>query len=140
MAETECKLCCEVVSPERVVFSGDAEMVVARGVEGELGIMAGHVPIVTPLQIGELRVITSGEQQYIAVLGGYLEFGYDKVTVLADACEFCHEIDVERAKRKREEREQELAKADLDEESKAEAQISLQKALLRLQVAERLRK
>ncbi|MDI6716485.1 MAG: F0F1 ATP synthase subunit epsilon [Actinomycetota bacterium] len=131
------KLICEVVSPERVVYSGEAEMVVARGVEGELGIMAHHIPIVTPLEIGELRVIREDGVEYIAVMGGYLEFRDNKMTVLADIAELASQIDVARAQLKKEERERELAEAKASDEALLQAEISLKKALLRLKVAQR---
>ncbi|PIU26203.1 F0F1 ATP synthase subunit epsilon [Candidatus Aquicultor secundus] len=131
------KLLCEVVSPERIVYSGEAEMVVVRGVEGELGIMAGHIPIVTPLEIGEMRVKHDDGQEYIAVLGGYLEFSNDKATVLADAAELAQQIDVSRAEQKKQERERELTEAKADDEALVAAEISLRKALLRIKVAQR---
>ncbi len=131
------KLLCEVVSPEKIVYSGEAEMVVVHGVEGELGIMAGHIPIVTPLEIGEMRVKHDNGQEYIAVLGGYLEFSNDKATVLADAAELAQQIDVVRAEQKKQEREKELADAKSDDEKELEAEISLRKALLRIKVAQR---
>lgn len=131
------KLFCEVVSPERIVYSGEADMVVARGVEGELGIMSHHIPIVTPLEIGELRVINNNEKEHIAVMGGYLEFRDDKVTILADAAELASQIDVTRAERKKEEREKQLTEAGMTEEELLEVEVSLRKALLRLKVAGR---
>lgn len=130
-------LSCEVISPERIVYSGEAEMVVARGVEGELGIMANHVPFVTPLDIGEMRVKHDDGQEYIAVMGGYLEFRDNKLTVLADIAEVRSQIDVTRAQQKKEERERQLAEAKLEDQAMLEAEISLRKALLRLKVAQR---
>ncbi|MBE0446497.1 MAG: ATP synthase F1 subunit epsilon [Actinobacteria bacterium] len=131
------KLFCEVVSPERIVYSGEADMVVAHGIEGELGIMPQHIPIVTPLEIGELRVKNDDGQVYIAACGGYLEFRDDKLTVLADAAEVSSQIDVARAEAKRLEREKEVAEAKASGEKLLEAEISLRKALLRLRVAQR---
>lgn len=131
------KLFCEVVSPERIVYSGEAEMVVAHGVEGELGIMSHHIPMVTPLEIGELRVKGGDGQIYIAVAGGYLEFRDNKLTILADAAEVSSQIDVARAELKRQEREREIAEAKSSDEKLIEAEISLKKALLRLKVAQR---
>lgn len=131
------KISCEVISPERIVYSGEAEMVVARGVEGELGIMSNHVPFVTPLDIGEMRVKHDDGQEYIAVMGGYLEFGNNKLTVLADIAEVRSQIDVTRAQQKKEEREKQLAEAKLEDQALLEAEISLRKALLRIKIAQR---
>ena len=133
----EHKLLCEVVSPERIVYSGEADMVVATGVEGELGIMAKHVPLVVPLEIGEMRVLNDNEHLHIAVLGGYLEFRDDRLTVLADAAELAHQIDIARAEAKRQERERELAEARSGGKKLFEAEVSLKKALVRLKVAKK---
>jgi len=131
------KLFCEVVSPERIVYSGEADLVVAHGIEGELGIMSQHIPMVTPLEIGELRVKKDNEQEYIAVCGGYLEFRDDKLTVLADSAEIAAQIDVARAEAKRLEREREIAEAKASGVKLLEAEASLKRALLRLKVAQR---
>jgi F-type H+-transporting ATPase subunit epsilon len=112
-------------------------MVIALGVEGELGIMPMHIPIITPLEIGELRVKSDDDYTHIAVMGGYLEFRDDKLTVLADAAEVSSQIDVARAEAKKAEREREIAEAKASDEKLLEAEISLRKALLRLKVAQR---
>lgn len=129
------KLLCEVVSPENIVYSGEADMVVALGVEGELGIMSQHIPIVTPLALGELRIFNGGQREFVAVLGGYLEFRENKLTILADAAELSHEIDIVRAEAKRLAREQEIAEAKASGKMLFEAEVSLKKALVRLMVA-----
>ncbi|MBS3908075.1 MAG: ATP synthase F1 subunit epsilon [Actinobacteria bacterium] len=131
------KLLCEVVSPENIVYSGEADMVVALGVEGELGIMPRHIPIVTPLALGELRILNGGQRDFVSVLGGYLEFRNDKLTILADAAELSHEIDIARAEAKRLEREAEIAEARASGKILLEAEVSLRKALVRLRVAQK---
>jgi F-type H+-transporting ATPase subunit epsilon len=133
---SEHKLQCEVVSPERIVYSSEADMVIVRGVQGELGIMAQHIPIVTPLAIGEMRVKQEGGQEVLAVHGGYLEYSGNKVTILADAAELREEIDIERAKLKRAEREKQMSEADkLSAQALVDAEVSLRKALLRLRLS-----
>jgi F-type H+-transporting ATPase subunit epsilon len=131
------KLLCEVVSPENIVYSGEADMVVALGVEGELGIMPQHIPIVTPLALGELRIFNGGQREFVAVLGGYLEFRENKLTILADAAELSQEIDIARAEAKRLAREQEIAEAKASGKMLLEAEVSLKKALVRLRVAQK---
>ncbi|MDI6817459.1 MAG: ATP synthase F1 subunit epsilon [Actinomycetota bacterium] len=131
------KLLCEVVSPENIVYSGEADMVVALGIEGELGIMPQHIPIVTPLALGELRIFNGGQREFVAVLGGYLEFRENKLTILADAAELSHEIDIARAEAKRLAREQEIAEAKASGKMLLEAEVSLRKALVRLRVAQK---
>lgn len=74
----------EIVTPERRVYEGEATMVIARGAEGELGILPGHIPLVTPLTIGAITVKEGSQDRLVAVSGGFLEVRPDKVTVLAE--------------------------------------------------------
>ena len=128
----------EVVTPEHMLLSEDADIVIARGAEGDLGVLHGHEPLVTPLAIGELMYRVGGEDRHLAISGGFLEVRPDKVVVLADVAERSEEIDRERAERAREEAEASLAE-HRGTELEAAAAAALQKALLRLRVAERRR-
>lgn len=74
----------EFVSPERVLFSGDVDQVDLPGVEGDMGILAGHAPLVTPLRPGILTIITGGSREAVVVIGGFAEVGPAGLTVLAD--------------------------------------------------------
>ena len=126
----------EVVTPERVVLEEDADIVVARGAEGDLGVLHGHEPLITPLPVGEMMYRTDGEERHLAISGGFMEVRPDKVTVLADVAERSEEIDRERAEAARR-RAEELLSENRGSELEASAAASLQKALLRLRVAER---
>jgi F-type H+-transporting ATPase subunit epsilon len=129
----------DIVTAERVVFSEDVDMVVAPGVEGQLGVLPHHTPLMTMLTPGELFVRKGGEEFYLAISGGFLEVRPDRVIVLADAAERVEEIDVaraEEAKRRAEERLQTHALGT--DEARAEA--SLRRSLARLKVVERRRK
>ena len=129
----------DVVTAERVVFSDDVDVVGAPGIEGQLGILPHHAPLVTMLQPGELLVKTGGEEFCMAVTGGFLEVRPDRVIILADAAERVEEIDVaraEEAKRRAEERLREHP----PEVDMAQAEASLRRALTRLEVVERRRK
>ena len=88
----------EIVTAEEVVYSDDVDLVVAPGIEGELGILPHHAPLITVLQPGELLVRKGGADTYIAVTGGFLEVLANKIVVLADAAERAEEIDEERAR------------------------------------------
>ncbi len=125
----------EIITAERVVYSADVEMLVAPGVEGQLGILPSHAPLMTVLTQGELVVRVGGEETHMAVAGGFLEVRPDKVVVLADAAERAEEIDVDReeAARKRAEERLKSAEPGMDLE-KAEA--ALRRSLARLKVAE----
>jgi F-type H+-transporting ATPase subunit epsilon len=129
----------EIVTPERLVLEEDVEIVVARGAEGDIGILHGHEPLVTQLATGELMFRTNGEEQHMAISGGFLEVRPDKVVVLADVAERSEEIDRERAERARERAEAALTE-NRGTQLEAEAAASLQKALLRLRVAQQRRR
>jgi F-type H+-transporting ATPase subunit epsilon len=128
----------EVVTPERTVLEDDADIVIARGAEGDLGILHGHEPLITPLATGELMYRADGEEHHLAVSGGFLEVRPDKVVVLADVAERSDEIDRQRAEEARERAEQRLSESR-GTELEAQAAAELQKALLRLRVAGRRR-
>jgi len=130
----------DIVTAERVVYSEEVDMVIAPGVEGELGILPHHTPLMTTLQMGELRVKKDGEEFSLAISGGFLEVRPDRVIVLADAAERAEEIDIaraEEAKRRAEERLYESHAPGIDE---ARAQAALQRSLARLKVAEKRRR
>lgn len=74
----------EFVSPERVLFSGEVDQVDLPGVEGDMGILAGHAPLVTPLRPGILTIINGGSRDAVVVVGGIAEVGPAGLTVLAD--------------------------------------------------------
>ena len=130
----------DIVSAERVVFSGDVDVVVAPGVEGQLGILPHHTPLMTTLQAGELRTRKGGEEFSLAISGGFLEVRPDRVIVLADAAERAEEIDVaraEEAKRRAQERLSDRHAAGLDT---ARTEAALRRSLARLKVVEARRR
>lgn len=131
------QLRCRILTPEKVIYEGDVDMVVAPGLDGEVGILPLHTPLVIPLKIGELRVKRGEHQDYIAVQGGYLEVREDILTVLADDAEIASQIDVEAAERAKAEAEKELAEASREERARElqEAQQHLEWALTRLRLA-----
>jgi len=127
-------LVAQLVSPERVLYEGEAEMVVCRTIDGEVAFLPGHVPFVGTLGIGKVRVILAGEGEVTAAVhGGFVEVSNDRVTVLSDVAELPDQIDVIRAQTAKERAEQQLrtdADADADE-----AKAALARAELRLEVA-----
>jgi len=127
----------EVVSAERLVFSGEVEKVVAPGAQGQLGILPHHAPLMTMLDPGELMVTQDGGEICITVTGGFMEVRPDHIIVLADAAERADEIDIDRAeeaKRRAEERLQSKV-ADMD---LAKAEVALKRSLVRLKAAQRM--
>src|SRR3990172_8216110 len=102
------KLNLDIVTAERVVFSQEVDSVVAPGIEGELGILPHHAPLLTALKTGELRIKSNGDVTHMAIGGGFLEVMPDKVVVLADTAERAEEIDVARAAEAKRRAEQRL--------------------------------
>ena len=129
----------DIVTAEGVVFSEDVDVVVAPGVEGQLGILPHHTPLMTMLQPGELRVRKGGEEFFLSISGGFLEVRPDRVIVLADAAERVEEIDVARAEEAKRRAQERLSQRppDLD---LARAEAGLRRALARLEVVQRRRK
>ena len=87
----------DIVTPDRIEFSDEVNMVVAPGIEGDVGILPGHIPLVTRLQTGVLRIYTGSEKLVMAISEGYMEVIKDKVVILAETAELPEEVDVERA-------------------------------------------
>jgi len=133
------KLKVEIITAERVVLQEDVDMVVAPGIEGQLGILPHHMPLLTTLQAGELRLKKGNEEISLAVTGGFLEVQPDRVVILADAAERAEEIDIARAETAKRRAEERLAKRTTDLDS-ARADVSLARSLIRLKIAEKRRR
>jgi F-type H+-transporting ATPase subunit epsilon len=133
---------CEIISQDRFVYQDDVDIVVLPGVEGEMGVLPHHAPLLTALQFGIIRVRKAGEEQYFTVAGGVAEIQPDQVTILADAAENVQEIDVKRAEeaRKRAEEILKTGKIDKDPDSYLRIQAAIRRSNLRLQAANRYRK
>lgn len=129
----------DIVTAERVVFSEEVDVVVAPGIEGQLGILPHHAPLMTTLQPGELRVRQGGEEFSLAISGGFLEVRPDRIIVLADAAERAEEIDISRAEEAKRRAEERL-KQPIPETDHARVEASLRRALARLEVVQRRRK
>ena len=122
----------EVVSPERILWTGDADMVIARTIGGgDIAFLTGHAPFVGALDIGTVTIhLADGPDELVAVHGGFVEVSHDRVTILSDVAELASQIDVERARHA-----QERAETALRVEHDAEAEAALRRANVRLAVA-----
>lgn len=129
----------EIISADRVVYSDDVDVVVAPGIVGELAVLPEHAPLMTVLQIGELRVRKDGQETFIFTNGGFLEVNQNKVIVLSDSAERAEEIDMARAEAARKRAEERLKAHDADVDS-ARAEAALRRALIRMQVGQHRRK
>jgi F-type H+-transporting ATPase subunit epsilon len=120
-----------LVSPERILFTGEADMVVCRTTDGEIAFLTGHAPLVGALGIGTVRVKQAdGEEVRAAVHGGFVEVRDNRVSILSDVAELPDQIDVERARRAREEAERRVQAGD-----NAGAEAALRRAHVRLELA-----
>ena len=136
MAELK-KFQLEVISPERVFYAGDVEMVELTTTEGDIGIYAEHIPLTTIVAPGVLTITESGSQKKeAAVLEGFMEITQDKVTILAQSCEWPEEIDVNRAIEARERAERRLKSSDATINI-GRAELALRKSLIRIELAGR---
>jgi F-type H+-transporting ATPase subunit epsilon len=129
----------EIVTPERLAYSGEVDSVQVPGSEGELGILPHHAPLVSMLGVGELRFRKAGGEESFAVVGGFVQVRPDKVVVMAETADLASEIDLERAQQARREAEQTLESGAREAADLAAARAALQQALLRIRVAERRR-
>ena len=128
----------EIITAEREVYADDVDIVVAPGVEGQLGILPHHAPLMTALQPGEVMVRKEGEPSYLAVTGGFMEVMGNRVTILAAACEYSQEISEERAQAAMERARERLQNraSDLEQE---QATAAIRRAQVRLNIAQRRR-
>ena len=131
---------CDIVSAEEEIFHGEAQLVVATGEEGELGIAPRHAALITRLKPGQVRVhLPDGEELFFYVSGGILEVQPNVVTVLADTALRAKDLDEAAARKAKEEAERMLAnRTDALEVAQAQAQLS--QAVAQLQALERLRR
>lgn len=126
----------DVVTPNGSVFhEEDAEIVILQTKQGELGVMAGHIPTVTPLKIGVLRVKINGKFEYLAVTEGFAEIRPEQITVLVQAGEFSEDIDSERAEAAKERAENLLRQTQDERVDRYRAELALQRAVNRLEVS-----
>ncbi|HEX4905359.1 MAG TPA: ATP synthase F1 subunit epsilon [Acidimicrobiales bacterium] len=121
----------EVVSPERILFSGEADMVVCRTSDGDIAFMANHAPFIGALGIGAVRIYANGSViEQAAVHGGFVEVSNNRVTILSDVAELASQIDLRRA-------EEALARAEarLTREQDAEVEAAVRRATVRVDLA-----
>jgi F-type H+-transporting ATPase subunit epsilon len=122
-----------------MIYSDDVNAVLAWGVEGQLGILPHHAPLMTMLQPGDLMIRKDKEEEYLVISGGFLEVRPDKVIILADACERADEIDIARAEEAKRRAQETMKAAPLTADAAA-AEAALRRSLARLKVAERKRR
>ena len=137
-------LICEIVTPERIVYTNEVEMVVAPTIEGEVGILPLHAPLVSVLKPGEVRVKWNDQKdvEWFAVSGGYVQVHEDKVIILADEAIPVSQIDVERARQALDRAKERLAEVKVEDQDQGEVDAcerDLNWCKMQLELAERRR-
>lgn len=127
----------EIISPSKTVFQGQVSSITVPGIVGSFQILKNHAPLVSTLDIGELKIKIDDKFQYFAISGGTIEINNNKVLILADSVENVDEIDLERAHKSKQRAEDRLAKKNIDKEIDVlRAQVSLTRALNRIKLKE----
>ena len=131
------ELMLEIVTPEKMAFTGKVEEVTVPGTEGEFGVLRGHAALLSSVDIGELNYTKDGKKTHYALNTGYAEVTADKVTVLVETAERADTIDKERAKTAKDNAEAKLAKMSKDDLEFELIRAALTRAITRLNVAEK---
>lgn len=126
----------EIIASDRIFFQGMVEHLVITAIDGLLGIMAGHEPLVTCLPTGELKYMTGGVWHYAAISEGFIQVLPDKAVILADSCELPEEIDIKRAEEARQRAEEQLRQKQSIMEY-YQTQAALNRAMNRLKVSQK---
>lgn len=125
----------EVVTPDKTVVSGEVEMAVCPGIEGEFGVLPKHVSLLSALKIGGLRYRTGGKDEHVFISGGFADVNNDVLTVLAESAELADSIDTARAMAAKERAEKRISSHD-EKVDMTRAEAALQRAIVRLQVSQ----
>ncbi|NTW16301.1 MAG: F0F1 ATP synthase subunit epsilon [Syntrophaceae bacterium] len=131
------ELMLEIVTPEKMAFSGKVEDVTIPGTEGEFGVLRGHAALLSSVDVGELNYVKDGKRTFYAVNTGYTEVTTGKVTILVETAERSDLIDKERAKKAKENAEGKLAKLSKDDVEFEIIRAALARAISRINVAEK---
>ena len=126
----------DIVTPDKLVLSKEVDYVGAPGLEGEFGVLPGHVPFISALAVGCLYYKAEGKTHYAFISGGFAEVSDNKVTVLAESAEAACDIDFSRAADARKRAEERIAKKENDI-NMARAEASLKRAVQRLSLQAR---
>ena len=126
----------QVISPDRIFYDGNVEMVELRTSEGEMGVLKGHIPLTAILVPGVLKIKEDGQERKAALHDGFVEIFQDHMTILAESCEWPEEIDINRANEAKQRAERRLSSGDANVNI-ARAELALRKSLIRIELAEK---
>jgi len=131
------ELMLEIVTPEKMAFSGNVEDVTIPGTEGEFGVLRGHEALLSSIEIGELNFTKDGKKSYYAVNTGYAEVTTNKVTILIETAERSDSIDKDRARKAKENAEARLSQLVKEDNEYEKSRLALLRAIARISVAEK---
>jgi F-type H+-transporting ATPase subunit epsilon len=129
------ELTLEIVTPERLAFKGVVEEVTIPGTEGEFGVLRGHAPLLSSVDVGELSFTQDHKKTHYAVNTGYAEVTASKVTVLVETAERSDQIDLERARRAKQRAEELMGKLPKEDIEFEKIRLALLRAVTRLNIA-----
>lgn len=126
----------EIIASDRIFYQGDCEHLVITAIDGLIGIMYGHEPLVTSLPIGELKYMVNGEWRYASISEGFIQVMPESSIILADSCELPEEIDIKRAEEARQRAEEKLKQKQSIMEY-YHTQTALNRAMNRLKISQK---
>lgn len=126
----------EIIATDRIFFQGECEHLVIRAIDGLIGIMAGHEPLVTSLPTGEMKYMVDDEWHYAAISSGFIQVMPESAVILADSCELPEEIDIKRAEEARE-RAAEMLRQKQSIKEYYQTQAALNRAINRLKISQK---
>lgn len=129
----------EIISPDRVFFDGEAEMIEVRTTEGDIGVLKGHIPLTTIIAPGILKIIEGNNVKEAALHNGFIEIQKDKVIILAETCEWPDEIDINRANEAKIRAERRLKGSD-GQINEIRAEMALKRSLTRIELVNKYSK
>ena len=132
---SEKKLTLNVITPTGIILETQCDEVYSTSVDGEFGVLPGHIPMTTTLGIGYTKYVNDKQEKYLTTLGGIFQIENDEVTILSDTAELGEDIDVAKANADKQKAEAALAEHTADEANMTVQQIALAKSLARLKVA-----
>ena len=125
----------EVVTPSRIFYTGEVELIVFETQKGQMGVLADHIPMLVANQMGTLKIKTGKETKYAFISEGFIEISSTKVTAVVDLAEWCDEIDLENAKFTKKTAEEELSNPQTDKSIKLELKASIERSNARIKTA-----
>lgn len=125
----------EVVTPEKVFYSDDVDMIIFNREDGEMGVMADHMPMVVAVDVGILKIVKDGVYKFAAISEGFVEITDKGVTAIVDAAEWPEDIDIERAEKAKELAEDKLKEYKKNKEMETLLKLSIVRANNRIKVA-----